>query len=662
MSTPINIPLKCEGAAQVVNTLKGVRAAMVEIETHRNLHIKMAYDPGNSGALKADHQMRLAMAKAEMKVLEDLKAMRASADSEGGKGGSKGGGGEGALTARGVFNAGAALGLLKGAIDMVVGSLKQFSGFIISDVIKPTLALNTRSVQVANASGGGITSDEVQSKAKAIALKNNANPMDIIDSAGILQDATGDSKLSFQMMDTIATLSKSRGMDPKELSALAGAMHQQGMSAPELSKLLLTQLAQGDQGSVTLAQQARLGGKMPAMAANMAGDYSTRLAITGSLLQTGKKGFGSVDDAAAGLSAFLQESTVHGKSFSRRSMIRGADGVDKVANVGTLIEDALLKTHGNSAAMKAAGYTDQGARFLGAYKDTYSKAFDESKGRGETDQQAQKDAAKTTAEFALSLSTANTTMESEETKRNAVLATSGEAFQSALGQLKDKLLVIMPAVDKILNIFGDTLSQSGADIGGVVNEIVLCFVDLARGAQGLAEWYKDLTTVYGEGDVKRTRRDVGDKTELESQKEKGYWRKNKENFEYVVDSQDPQKMGLFWKKVDKQTVWYNEDDANKFDADKRGKDQAAFDKDLDGRMKRKDYSLFGPHAEPTDAVPEPGWQPGAPADVGLNGGTSDMPKNAAEASAAFASLATVAKDLATSMGELNRNASFGPEE
>jgi len=635
---------------------------MVEIETHKNLKIKMSVEPGNTSALKADHQMRLAMAKAEMKVLEDLKAMRAAADAEGGKGGGKSGGGEGGLTPRGIFNAGAALGMLKGAIDMVVGSLKQFSGFIISDVIKPTLALNTRSVQVANASGGGITSEEVQSKAKAIALKNNANPMDIIDSAGVLQDATGDSKLSFAMMDTIATLSKSRGIDPKELASLAGSMHQQGMSSGDLSKLLLTQLAQGDQGSVTLAQQARLGGKMPAMAANMAGDYSTRLAVTGSLLQTGKKGFGSVDDAAAGLSAFLSESTIHGKQFSSRSMIRGADGVDKIANVSTLIEDALLKTHGNASAMKAAGYTEQGARFLGAYKDTYSKAFDESKGRGETDQQAQKDAAKTAAEFAMSLSTANTTMESEETKRNAVLATSGESFETALGQLKDKLLVVMPAIDKMINIFGDTISESGSDIAGVVATIVEAFIVVAEAAQGLAEWYKDLTTSYGDGDIKRTRRDRGDKTELESQSEKGYWRKNKENFEYVVDSQDPQKMGMFWKKVGKQTVWYNEDDANKFDADKRAKEKADFDKDLDGRMKRGDYSLFGPHAEPTDAAPGAGWQPGAPADEGLNGGTSDVAKNAGEASAALVSLTTVAKDLASAMGDLNRNASFGPDE
>ena len=619
MATPVTIALRATGVSQTLSGLRDIRTAMLDIAKLDAKLGKLTVGSGSGAApTKGDASARIEALKVEVKLTEELARARVAAGRSTGRGGGGAGAGgvpgaprrpsRNAITDRfgDIVKAGSVLMALKGAVDFATSSLKQFGGFIIADVIRPALAMKTRSVQIANASGGNISADDVERRSRGIGIRNNMDQGAVMDAAGILQDATGDSKMSFEMMDTIATISKSRGADPKELAALAGAMHVQGMKAPELSNLLLTQLAQGDAGSVTLAQQAKLGGRMPAMAAGLAGDYATRMASVGSLLQTGKKGFGSVDEAATGLQQFLTESATHGKSFSARSMVRGADGTDKVANASTLLEDIYLKTHGNAAAIKAAGYSDVSARFAGAYKETYSSAFNESKSHGETDAQSQKDGALAVKLFAESLTTANTTIGAEEAKRNEVMATGGEVFESAMARFKEKLLGVMPAVDKLINVFSDTLTTSGDDIAGAVGVVVEAFILVAQGAQALAEWYKDKTTSYAEGDVKRVRRDVGDKTVLEDQAEKGYWKKTKQNFEYIVGSQDKdvddtKNKGLFWKRVNNKTVWYNEEDANEFDANKRKGEKAAFDKDVDSRVKKGDYSLFGPRAEPEAA-------------------------------------------------------------
>jgi hypothetical protein len=671
MTSPVTIALRAEGASSVLQALHSVRAAMVDIEKHSAALGALHVGPtaAAASAVQAEAAARIAALKAEVKVTEELARARATAGGAGagaGGGGSGGAarGGKGPTTAAEMFKAGAALLGLQSAINYATASLKQFGGFILSDVVRPAMAMQTRSVQVANNSGGKLTSDEVQRKARGIGIRNNMDPMALIDAAGIFQDATGESKLGFDMMSTVATLSKARGFDTKELSGLAGALFKPGMQKAELDQLLLTATAQGTMGSVTLGQQAKLGGKLTAPAGSFAGDYGTRLAMSGALLQSGRKGFGSVDEAAAGLQSFVTDSMHAGKTI-KGAITKGADGVEHITDPAKLIGDLFRKTQGNSTKLTALGYSEPASKLVGSYRETYSEAFKASKAHGETDAQSKEDGAEAVEKFIKSFVTASTTMETEESKRDAVLATSGERFESTMTGLKDKLLAVMPAVDKVINIFGDTLATSGDDLVGVVMLVIDALSGLASGAQAMAEWYKDKTTVYGQGDVKRVRHDNGDKTVLEAQEEKGYWRKNKSNFEYVIDNQDPQKMGMYWKTVGGKTAWYNQDDANDFDAKKAKENKAAFDKDVDSRVKRGDYSLFGPRADDATGAPpgasESAWKPGdAPAGVSTEAGTSDVAKKADDASAALVSLKKNIDDVNASFGELNRNASFGP--
>lgn len=667
MTSPVTIALRSEGASSVLQALHSVRAAMVDIEKHSAALGALHVGPSAaaSSAVQAEAAARIASLKAEVKVTEELARARATAGGAGGQGGAGSGGAargdKGPMTAGDMFKAGAALLGLQSAISYATASLKQFGGFILSDVVRPAMAMQTRSVQVANNSSGKLTSADVQRKARATGIRNNMDPMELIDAAGIFQDATGESKLGFDMMGSIATLSKARGFDTKELSGLAGALFKPGMQKAELDQLLLTATAQGTMGSVTLGQQAKLGGKLTAPAGSFAGDYGTRLATSGALLQSGRKGFGSVDEAAAGLQSFVTDSMKAGKQI-KGAITKGADGVEKITDPAKLIGDLFRKTQGNSTRLTAMGYSEPASKLIGSYRETYSEAFKASKDGGKTDAQAKEEGAAAVEKFIKSFVTASATMESEESKRDDVLATSGQRFESTMSGLKEKLLAVMPAVDKVINIFGDTLATSGDDLVGVVLLVVDALSGLASGAQAMAEWYKDKTTSYGEGDIKRVRRDNGDKTVLEAQEEKGYWRKNKENFEYVVDKTDPQKMGLFWKTVGGKTAWYNEEDANAFDAKKAKETQAASTKNIEDHVKRGDFSLSGPRVDPgSPGASESAWQPGdGPAGVSTEAGTSDVAKKADDASAALAALKKNIDDVNASFGELNRNASFGP--
>jgi hypothetical protein len=555
MSNDVTVSLKAVGASEVSAALKSVRQSIVDMDA--------ANEASTAAAIKASHARVAALRKevSETKALaketgDVLKKMRQEETfktsigkrRDGGFGrepsarqsitgsntasGAQGGGGgvmdsfmdgkgaAGMLKAAGV--AGVAIGLFKAGIDLASAALKQFSAFVLNDVIKPAMAMETKAVQIANSSGGKLTAADVQSKARATGIRNNVDPMAVIEGAGIFQDATGESKLGFDMMSTIATLSKSRGFDMKEMTGLAGALYKPGMAKADLDQLLLAQTAQGDMGSITLGQMAKLGGKLTAPAGNFAGDYGTRIAMSGALLQSSRKGFGSVDETASGLAAFVTDSMHAGKAFSPRSMVKGADGVEKIADPAKLIGDIFRKTAGNSVKLTAGGYSESSAKLLGAYKEPYSEAFASAKAGGSTDAEAKEKAAAAVEALIKTFVVANTTMESEESKRNAVLQTSGEKWEAAMAQIKDRLLAIMPKVAEFVDSFAKNapliadaalqLANAILWVAGVIKDILSPFAKTdkegtgpgSRGRYvmnletGAMEFKKDSEDVYGE--------------------------------------------------------------------------------------------------------------------------------------------------------------------
>lgn len=338
--------------------------------------------------------------------------------------------------------AGAAFAVFKGAIDFAADSLKQFGGFLISDVIKPAFALETAAQQLENAAGGQIKASDIESKTRAAGLKHNMDPMALFEAAGKMIDLTGDAKTSFDLLDTIGTLSKGRGADAEQLAEFAASLKNfdPNATSEQINKLLMTQLAQGDQGSVPLKEAARLGGRLTAPAAFLAGNTDVRMASMGALLQSGRKGFGSTDELMSGIGNLINEVTSQKMVGSKKYL--NADG--QIGDVASLIGGILKETGGDAKKIGALGLSDPASKLVKAYLPTFSDA-----GKGDKGKEAVESLIRGFME-------ASTSLDREKDNERKVLQTSGEKWNAVIESLKNKMLEIMPEVNKFIDNFGQT--------------------------------------------------------------------------------------------------------------------------------------------------------------------------------------------------------------
>ena len=652
MADPVVIPLRVEGRAEVLEALRGVRAIYEELE-----RVTVASSERAS-------QKRLAILRAEARegrsILKGLDASERFGSSVGrppsGVPAALGRGGAGEfLTSQfsglnnlsdAVKKAGAiGVGILafKTGIDLATDALKQFSGFVLADVVKPALALETRAMQVANASGGRLDAGEVVGKSRAIGLANNMNPEALVDAAGIFQDATGESKMSFEILDTLATLGKGRGFDVKQLSKMAGSLYQKGMTTDELSKLILMQTAQGDIGSIPLGELARLGGKVTAPAASFAGDYSTRIAMSGALLNASRRGFGSTDAAATGLDAFVKDSLKFGKQYSPGGIIRDASGVEQIADPAKLIADIFRQTSGNVSTLKGAGFSDPAVKLIGSFQERFAETFSKSREGGSSESSAREQAAKSVEDFIKTFVTANTTLEEESKKRDAVRQTTGEKWEAAMAKVKDKLLSIMPDVAKFVDAFAGRSDEIARALGAFAKAIIWAgdtLMDIIAGLQVASDWFAD------EGDVIRSVRDEGATTELPFMKDaEGYWRAGGAGFEFVK-GKGPDDASGEWQRVGRHgdRVFY---------------DQSALEASQPWRAYAAGVGeeMAGPSAEPwmEYAATEGG---AASSTEGASAAADDLQSSMKDTTAATRDFKRELEEITVQMRELNRSEAF----
>jgi len=363
--------------------------------------------------------------------------------------------------------AGAAFGLMKSAAEFAVDALKQFGGFLISDVIKPAFALETAAQQLENAAGGSIKAADIEAKTRAAGLKHNMDPMVLFEAAGKMIDLTGDAKTSFDLLDTIGTLAKGRGADAGELADFAAALKNfdPNASADDINQLLLTQLAQGDKGSVPLKEAARLGGRLTAPAAFLAGNTDVRMASMGALLQSGRKGFGSTDELATGIGNLINEVSSQKMVGSKKYL--NADG--QIGDVASLIGGILKDTGGDAKKIGALGLSDPAAKLVKAYAPTFDAA-----GKGDKGKEAVETLIRGFME-------ARTSLDREKDAERKVLQTSGEKWTATIEGLKNKLLDVMPEVHKFVDQFAEIAPQ----FGGALVTLAKVMVKVANFLAGL---------------------------------------------------------------------------------------------------------------------------------------------------------------------------------
>ena len=363
--------------------------------------------------------------------------------------------------------AGAAFAVFKGAVDFAADALKQFGGFLISDVIKPAFALETAAQQLENAAGGQIKAKDIEAQTRAAGLKHNMDPMALFEAAGKMIDLTGDAKTSFALLDTVGTLAKGRGADAGELAEFAASLKNfdPNASAEQINKLLLTQLAQGDQGSVPLKEAARLGGRLTAPAAFLAGNTDVRMASMGALLQSGRKGFGSTDELMTGIGNLINEVTSQKMLGSKKYL--NSEG--QIGDVASLIGGILKDTGGDAKKIGALGLSDPAAKLVKAYLPKFAEA-----GKGDKGKEAVEGLIRGFME-------ASTSLDQEKANERKVLQTSGEKWTATIEGLKNKLLDVMPEVQK----FVDQFAKIAPQFGGALVTLAKIMIKVANYLAGL---------------------------------------------------------------------------------------------------------------------------------------------------------------------------------
>ena len=508
MTTPVRISVQMSGVAEAKADLKSVRQAYVDLE-QASVAATSSAAKKRIALIREESKARIdsirAQSNARKEALASEKDFKSSVSGRSGGGDpTKGGAVSDLLKNAGI--AGAAFAAVSSAINMATGALKQFGSFVINDVIKPAWVLQTRSQQVANNSQGMLTSQGIQDRAKSIGLANNMDPMKVIEAAGAYQDLTGDSKQGFEMMDLFGAMSKGRGdADPKELAELAASFRKEGMSTKQLQDIMLAYAGQGEKGSITIGQLAKLGGRISAPAEKMGGDQFTKMTTAGALLQTARHGFGTVDDLAAGLKGFMDDSMKVAKVLSPKAVGR-VNGVDTLLDPTKFIGDIYRKTGGNQLEQK--GFSAPAAKFLESYQGTYKDAYSEAKKGGKTDKEASEAGAMAVEEFINSMRRSTSTMDAEGQKRDAVMATAGERFTQTFDKIKDKLAgSALPMAEKFVNYLeanGESLERAGTTLVGVLGVIADAFMVLVDGVLGWAEFFDQLVTNHTTGDVRKT--------------------------------------------------------------------------------------------------------------------------------------------------------------
>lgn len=335
---------------------------------------------------------------------------------------------------------GLALGVMKGALDMAIEGLKQFGSFLLTDIVKPQFELETFAVQLENSTNGQVKAQKLMDVSNTMQAKWNINAIDAAKAIEGLINSTGDAKLGMEMIDYFAQLNKGYGADIGQLSGLASAMYEEGMSTNDIKTLIGTQLAQGQitGGKFTLKQVAALGGEFTRGQVNLAGNEDFRMASIGAAFQTGGIA-GKSDMSMNNLNKFMEEAA------GGKGATIGKTKENQIADLGDAIRANLVASKGNANYFKTAGYSDPSQGFL----KQYLSKFNEAKKGGKNDKEAATVATQTFEDMRKAVADETTI----RAAANKTMQTSGEKWDSAINRIKDKLLEIMPAVEKFVDDF-----------------------------------------------------------------------------------------------------------------------------------------------------------------------------------------------------------------
>jgi hypothetical protein len=165
----------------------------------------------------------------------------------------------------------------------------------------------------------------------------------------------------------------------------------------------------------------------------------------GALLQSGRKGFGSTDELMTGIGNLINEVSSQKMVGSKKYL--NAEG--QIGDVASLIGGILKDTGGDAKKIGALGLSDPAAKLVKSYLPAFSEA-----GKGDKGKEAVESLIRGFME-------ASTSLDREKENERKVLQTSGEKWTATIEGLKNKLLDVMPEVQKFVDQFAKIAPQFG---------------------------------------------------------------------------------------------------------------------------------------------------------------------------------------------------------
>lgn len=487
---PIEIPVVLSGISEVKSALKSLKDELVKLERSS----AKATEESSKKRIKSYHdemnELKKLQDQASRKVDSDLGNTFGAGSPRGGgkrakaRGGSADNGfmdltgldkvaGNVKKFASGVGIAAAGFLALKAGVEVAAEALTQFGSFVLSDVVKPALALETFATQVENASGGQVKAQEIMDKSRALQLKYNVDAQKAAEAMASFADKTGNFKVGTEALDMISSIQKGYGGDLNQMVDMAAALFNKSKeldpntSTADLQQLLLAQLGQGqvEGGKFTFKELANLGGELTRGAGNLSGSASKRLTETSALLQAGGI-TGKADVSMTAVNAFLLEAP---KMIKKMGGSKQVNKQGQLVDLGEALEFTLKKSGGNLQKLREKGFTDTSLSLLSQFMPRYQQALKGGK--------KPEEAAKEALEVFNRIKEATAKEADVKEAASKTMQTTGEKWDTAMNQVKIQLLDIMPEISKFVDEFTQNIPQI-ADAAKTVAEALVAFAQL----------------------------------------------------------------------------------------------------------------------------------------------------------------------------------------
>ena len=242
---------------------------------------------------------------------------------------------------------------LGGMAAIAGGALALGGGFSIAESLRGEMAAQKAAIGLVNSlpdgSSGGVTSQRVLGRAKAIQAATNISKNEAIEGMHAYIAKTGDGSLLAEgdstLMD-LAKLSKATGTNYADMLGSAGLMKAQNtkLTGPGLVDMMRVAAAQGMTGAVELSDLAKIGGKITASRGAYGADQTSAQRQLLGLAQIAYPTAGSADEAATVVTRFGADALAHTKQLGALGLV---DKNGLLANPDQVVSKVLGATGGN---------------------------------------------------------------------------------------------------------------------------------------------------------------------------------------------------------------------------------------------------------------------------------------------------------------------------